>query len=188
MQIADAQHEMRVAFLGGFMGQFVSGALWLGSAGLATWGTPRQGITFLIVGGIFIFPLTQLGLRMMGRPGKVGAENSLYGLGAQVAMVLPLTLPVVAGVALYRLDWFYPSVMVLLGAHYLPFVFLYGMRMFLVLGAVLWVAGLALALWVEAPFAAGAWFTAVTLFLFAFVGRSLAFREARGRAEDVGAV
>lgn len=35
MEIADAQREMRSAFLGGFVGQLVSGVLWLVSAGLA---------------------------------------------------------------------------------------------------------------------------------------------------------
>jgi GNAT superfamily N-acetyltransferase len=32
---------MRTRFVGGFYGQLVSGALWLASAALATWSTPR---------------------------------------------------------------------------------------------------------------------------------------------------
>ena len=177
MHIAEAQREMRAAFLGGFVGQLVSGLLWLASAALATWGTPRQAILFLLICGVFIFPLTQLGLRLIGRSGRVGLENGLYRLGAQVAVVLPLSLPVVGGAALYRLDWFYPAFMVVLGAHYMPFAFLYGMRMFLALAGILWAAGLSLALWIEAPFAAGAWFTAAVLFVFAALGRAFALRE-----------
>jgi hypothetical protein len=180
MRIADAQQEMRSAFLGGFMGQLVSGSLWLVSAALATWGTARQAILFLVIAGIFIFPLTQLGLRLMGRPGRVAPENPLYALGAQVAIVLPLSLPVVGAAALYRLDWFYPAFMVVLGAHYLPFVSMYGMRMFLALAAILWAAGLALGLWIDAPFATGAWFTAAVLLVFAVVGRRQALREEGG--------
>ena len=178
MEIAAAQREMRAAFLGGFMGQLVAAVLWLGSASLATWGTQRQAILFLVVLGIFIFPLTQLGLRLIGRPGKVGPENGLYQLGAQVAVVLPLSLPVVGGAALYRLEWFYPAFMIVLGAHYLPFAFLYGMRMFLALAALLWIGGLALALWIPAPFATGAWFTGGLLLVFALLGRSVAIGEA----------
>lgn len=179
MHIIDAQREMRGAFLGGFMGQLVSGALWLISAGLATWGTERQAILFLVIAGIFIFPLTQLGLRAIGRAGRVGPDNGLYRLGSQVAVVLPLSLPVLYGTAMYRLDWFYPAFMVLLGAHYLPFVFLYGMPMFFALAGLLWVGGLSLGLWIDAPFAAGGWFAGALLLIFAILGRQSALAEER---------
>ena len=179
MDIGDAQREMRSAFLGGFMGQLVSFVLWLVAAGLGTWGTQRQAIVWLVVAGIFIFPMTQLGLRLIGRPGRVAPENPLYALGAQVAVVLPLCLPVVGAAALYRIDWFFPAFMVVLGAHYLPFVTLYGMWMFAALAAVLWAGGLTLALWVELPWAAGAWMTAALLLGFALAGRQLALAEER---------
>ncbi len=141
MHLHEAQYEMRQAYLGGFAGQLVSGVLWLGAAGLGTWGTHRQSILLLVVGGIFIFPLTVLLLRLMGRAPRVSADNTLPRLGWQVAMPLPLALPVVAGATLYRLEWFFPAMMVVLGAHYLPFGFLYGMRLFPVLGFVLVAAG-----------------------------------------------
>ena len=67
--------------------------------------------------------------------------------------------------------------MVLLGAHYLPFVFLYGMRMFGILCAVLVGAGILMGTLLPMPFAAGAWFTGVTLLAFAVVGRASVLRE-----------
>ncbi len=48
-------------------------------------------------------------------------------LGMQAAFTLPLSLPVVLAIAAVRPRWFYPAFMILLGAHYLPFVFMYGM-------------------------------------------------------------
>ena len=48
--------------------------------------------------------------------------------------------------------------MILLGAHYLPFVFLYGMRMFAVLAAVLVGGGTLIAMYFSASFSAGAWY------------------------------
>lgn len=181
MQIAAAQRELRSAFLGGFMGQLVSAILWSVSAGLGTWGTNRQAIAFLVISGVFIFPLTQLGLRMIGRPGRVGTDNTLYSLGAQVAFVLPLSLPVVGAATLYRIEWFFPAFMVILGAHYVPFVFLYGMKLFALLAAILWTGGLTLGLWIEAPFATGAWGTAGVLLVFALLGRgSVLSEEGRG--------
>ena len=185
MEIREAQWEMRWAFLGGFGGQLVSGLLWLASAALATWGTPRSAIVLILVGGFFIFPLTQATVRLSGRPGRVGPGNALHGLGAQVAMVLPLTLPLVGAAALYRIDWFYPAFMVALGAHYLPFVFLYGMRMFGVLCAILVAAGILMGTTLPMPFATGAWFTAAVLLAFAFVGRASVLREEGERSPPV---
>lgn len=83
-------------------------------------------------------------------------------------------LLVVAAAALYRLEWFYPAFMIVLGAHYLPFVTLYGMKMFYALAALLVSAGVVLALYVTLPFSAGAWFTATVLAVFAFLGRTAA--------------
>jgi hypothetical protein len=177
VEISEAQREMRSAFLGGFVGQAVSAVLWIVSAALATWGSPRQAIVFLLISGIFIFPLTKLGLSVIGRSGRVGPGNTLYSLGAQVAFTLPLSLPVVGAATLYRLDWFFPAFMIVLGAHYFPFVFLYGMRMFAALAAILWACGLTLGLWLELPFPTGAWLTAVVLFVFALLGRWQALQE-----------
>lgn len=178
MTVAAAQHEMRFAYMGGFMGQLVSAALWTVAAALATWSTPRNAITWLVVSGMFIFPLTRLGLFAMRHRYKVSVGNPLNGLGMQAAFVLPLCLPVVGAAALYRLDWFFPAFMIVLGAHYLPFVTLYGMRMFYALAAVLFAAGLMLGLYVHLQFAAGAWFTAAVLLAFAVGGGALVHLEA----------
>jgi hypothetical protein len=181
MHVSDAQRELRSAYLGGFAGQLVSALLWAGSGALSVGISRRVGILFLVGAGFFIYPLTQLSLRLMGRPGKVGPDNALSALGAQVAFVLPLTLPLVAAAALHRIDWFYPAFMVALGAHYLPFVFLYGMRMFGVLAILLWAAGGLLGTVYPLGFSAGAWITAAVMAVFAVVGRSLVLREERER-------
>jgi hypothetical protein len=171
MTIEQAQRDMRVGLLGGFMGQLVSGLLWFASAALATWGTTQAAIVFIIVTGFFIFPLTKLGLRLMGHRSRVSPDNPLNGLGMQSAFVLPLSLVLVGAATLYRIEWFYPAFMIALGAHYLPFVTLYGMRLFYALAAILVAAGVALALYLPLPFSAGAWFTAAVLTCFAFLGR-----------------
>ena len=180
MDIADAQREMRTRFVGGFYGQLVSGVLWLTSASLATWSTPRAAITMLVVGGFFIFPATELFIRVAGGKGPLSAPNSLRHLGMQVAFVLPLSMPLLLPVGLSRLNWFYPAMMVLLGAHYLPFVFLYGMRMFAVLSALVVGGGLVIAMHFSSSFSVGAWYTSATLILFAGVGRAVVGYEARG--------
>ena len=177
MEVAEAQREVRTVFRGGFMGQLVSGLLWLGSAAAATFGSPRAGIVVLVVGGFFIFPATMLGLRLLGGPWKLRPENPFSALGMQVAFVLPLCLPVVAAVAAHHLAWFYPAFMVVLGAHYLPFVFLYGMPMFWALSISLVGLGVALAHQTDGSFAGPAWITGGVLLGFAVLGLRLIRRE-----------
>jgi hypothetical protein len=179
MDIGDAQREVRTRFVGGFYGQLVSGVLWLVSAGLATWSTPRAAITMLVIGGFFIFPATELLIRVAGGRSPLSAQNSLRDLGMQVAFVLPFSMPLLLPIGQYRLNWFYPALMVLLGAHYLPFVFLYGMRMFAVLSAVIVGGGLVIAMYWSSSFSVGAWYTGAMLVLFAVVGRTTIRREAR---------
>ncbi len=44
MLVQDAQREVRTVFVGGFWGQLVSSIIWLASAGIATWVSPKAGI------------------------------------------------------------------------------------------------------------------------------------------------
>jgi hypothetical protein len=177
MEISEAQKEMRVRFAGGFYGQLVSGVLWLISAGLATWSTPRTAIMMLVIGGFFIFPLTELMVRLGETNRTLSPGNSLWKLGMQVAFVLPASMPLVVPVSLYRLSWFYPAMMILLGAHYLPFMFLYGMRVFGVLAALLVAGGIAVALYLPSNFNLGAWIAGLILLVFAILQRRLAQNE-----------
>ena len=105
MRVVDAQREIRQAYMGGFLGQLVSGLLWLASAVAATWSSPRSAIACR-GRGFFIFPLTRLGLALIGRRVATTPGNPLNGLAMQVAFTLPRSLPVIGAAALYRLDWF----------------------------------------------------------------------------------
>ncbi|HSJ07582.1 MAG TPA: hypothetical protein VK936_12830 [Longimicrobiales bacterium] len=165
--VADAQREVRTVYAHGAVGQAVSGAIWLASAAAASAGAVRPAIIILVIGGMFIFPLTQAIFRLGGRSATLSDDNPLTGLAMQVAFIVPLTLPVAGAAALYDLNWFYPAVMIIVGAHYLPFIFLYGMRAFGVLAAGLMAGGFLVGLRLRDSFAAGAWLTAVMLLAFA---------------------
>ena len=177
MQVADAQREMRTVYLGGFAGQLVSGTLWLSSAALATWGTPRRAMALLVVGGFFIYPLTVLVLRALGQRAALSPGNPLRWLAMQIAFTVPLGVPLVLAATLHRVEWFYPAFMVVVGAHYLPFVFLYGMPMFAVLGGLLAGGGLLLGLYAPPVFALGGWLAGALMLVFAGLGRALAARS-----------
>jgi hypothetical protein len=105
----------------------------------------------------------------------------MNALGMQVAFVLPLMIPLVYAATLYRHSLFYPMWMIATGAHYLPFIFSYGMKHFGVLAAVLVGLGYCLANFEPTMPLVGAWATAVVLLLFAFVGRWALMAEERKR-------
>jgi hypothetical protein len=174
MEIVNAQKDVRKTFMGGFAGQLVSAVLWCASAAACTLHSLRLGELILILGGFLIFPLTQLVLRSMGHAYALPKGHPMNALGAQVAFTLPLTLPLVIGIAALHPVWFYPALMITLGAHYLPFIFMYGMWQFGVLSATLIVSGVAIAMYLPTSVSLGAWLTAVLLFAFAFVGRRVA--------------
>jgi hypothetical protein len=127
MLVQDAQREVRTVFIGGFWGQLVSSAIWLASVALGYWVSPRAAIITAVVGGFFIFPAVQLLLRLTGRPTYVTKGNPLGLLGMQIAFTLGLGMLLLVPVTEFQLTLFYPALMILVGAHYLPFVFLYGM-------------------------------------------------------------
>lgn len=178
MDIRDAQHEVRSVYVGGFFGQLVSAAIWLLGAILGTYASPKASIIAIVISGFFIFPVTRLLIHISGG-GSLSRENSLNGLGMQVALVMPFSMLLLVPVGYFRLNWFFPALMILLGAHYLPFAFLYGMRMFLFLAGILIAAGYIVAQYFAGSFSLGAWLTAATLFAFAILGRSIARREAK---------
>jgi hypothetical protein len=172
MLIEEAQAEVRRVYRGGLVGQAVSGILWMTSAGFATWRGSKSAMVILVVGGFAIYPVTALTLRLSGRPAALGPANPFRFLAIQAAFVLPLSMPLVAPVVAYRPGWFYPAMMILLGAHYLPFATLYGMRSFLALAAILVSSGVGIALHAPEHFSLGGWFTGIVLCAFAAVGHA----------------
>jgi len=169
MDIKSAQQDVRSTFLHGSVGQAVSGSIWLVSVILGTWISERSAILVLVLAGMFIFPLTQLALRLLGRSGGLPKGHPMNQLAMQVAFIVPLSLPVIGAASLYNLNWFYPAFMLIVGTHYMPFIFLYGMWEFAVLSALLIGGGVAIGMLLPGLFVTGGWFTAIALFLFAVI-------------------
>ena len=177
MNIIDAQREMRSTFLGGFAGQLVAGLIWLGASAASLWIAPLYGMAILFFGSMFIFPLTQRVIRWLGRSGKTKPDNGLWSLGSQIAFTVPLNFLLVGAATLYHETWFFPAAMIVIGSHYLPFITLYGMRMFGLLAAVLVLTGFVLGMYGPSFFSLGGWLTGIVLIIFAFVGRQTVLNE-----------
>lgn len=169
MNLKEAQREFRQVFLGGAVGQFITGIIWLISAALSTWRGEGSGIVALFMGGMFIFPLTQLLLRFIGQEETLSADNALQPYFLHTVIAMGATYPLVYAATLYNLNWFYPAFMLVTGAHYLSFILFYGMRQFGVLAAALIIGSLALVILLPDVFAAGGWLTGAVLLTFSLV-------------------
>jgi hypothetical protein len=169
MDIKSAQKDVRSTFLRGSVGQAISGSIWLVSVILGTWISERSAILVLVLAGMFIFPLTQLTLRLLGRSGGLPRGHPMNQLAMQVAFIVPLSLPVIGAASLYNINWFYPAFMLIVGTHYMPFIFMYGMWEFAVLSALLIGGGVAIGMLLPDLFVTGGWFTAIGLLLFAVI-------------------
>ncbi len=167
MMIEDAQREMRAVYAGGAVGQLVSGVIWLISAALGTFISTNAGLISLFLGGMFIFPLTQLALRLVGRRVSTGKDNALNSLAREVAFIVPLCLPVIYAAARANVNWYYPAFLIVVGAHYLPFMFLYGIRQYMFLGGLMIVGGVGFAMLLPQAFTPAGWFGGILLVGFA---------------------
>ncbi|MEC5190619.1 MULTISPECIES: DUF7010 family protein [unclassified Arthrobacter] len=143
--------------------------------GTATCGraTPAA-VGALFFGGMLIFPLTTLAIRLSGRPSSLPAGHPMAPLAMQIAFTVPIGFVVIVALLDGRSELFFPAGMVIVGAHYLPFVFLYGMRLFAVLSAALVVPGILLLYGLPAPSTVVGWFTGALLVAFAFLLRTSA--------------
>ena len=176
MKVSEAQQELRSVFLGAFTGMLVTGLIWLVSAATGTWMSPGLAIWVLVLGGTFTFPLSQLLLKAMGRPTSLSRENPFGRLAMQAAFIIPFCYPVIAAATIHNTNWFFPAFMVVVGAHYLPFITLYGMRQFGILTVLLVGLGTAIGLYFPESFALGGWTGAAIYLLAAFPFKAIAER------------
>ncbi len=180
MNIQDAQRELRQAYMGGFVGQLVAAVIWALAAALGTWVSEGAGMAALFFVSMFLFPITQLIFRLMGRSTKLSPGNTLDQLAMQIAFTVPIGFILVGAATLHQQHWFFPAAMIIVGAHYLPFIFLYGMWQFGALAGVLIFTGTGLGLYGPQVFSLGGWISVVVFAVFAFVALSVVRKEARG--------
>ncbi|HCR70470.1 MAG TPA: hypothetical protein DIW23_03420 [Anaerolineae bacterium] len=177
MQISEAQKEVRTVYMGAFVGFIVTGVIWAISAALGTWNSKNLSIMALILGGTFIFPLTQLLLKIMGKPITLRKENPFSMLAMQIAFTIPATYPLIAAAASNNINWFFPSFLVVVGAHYLPFIFLYGMWQFLIVAVALVAFGTGIGFYFPDSFTLGGWVGTAVYLLAAFPFRAFAQKQ-----------
>jgi hypothetical protein len=143
--LAEAQADMRHAYLGGATGVAASAVVWLAAAGVAAVVSPRSAVAALFVGGMFIHPAAMLLSKLLGRPGKHQRGNPLAGLAIESTVWLLLAIAIAFLASFHRIEWFFIAMLLTIGGRYFTFASLYGLRIYWACGATLAVAAFALA-------------------------------------------
>ena len=179
--LAAAQRDMRTGYLGGAPGVLVSGSVWAVAACFAAFVSPERAMWALFGGGVVIHPLAVLCARLLGAPGRHTLGNPLGALAMATTVWMIAMLPLAYAIALWRIELFFPAMLLVIGGRYLCFQTLYGNRLYWVLGAVLGVAAWGLAS-LGAPPVLGAAAGGGIEIVFAFLLLAGARREAGVRA------
>ena len=177
MTYEEAQADMRRAYCDGATGVIASATAWLAAA-IAAWvSTSQASILTLLVGGMFIFPVSVLLSKAVGRSGIHAKGNPLAALATSGTLWMLLAIPVAYAAGLHRAEWFFPAMLLIIGGRYLTFPTLYGLPVYYVLGALLAAAGMLLVM-MRMPVVAGA----LAGSIIEYVLGAILFARARARA------
>ena len=163
--ISDAQQDMRQAYYGGATGAVSSATAWLVAGFVATYISPTAGAWALVFGGMLIFPVSVLLCKAIGRSGKHSKDNPLGALALEGTIWMLLSIPLAIVIVYYRVEWFFPAMLLVIGGRYLTFSTLYGMKIYWAFGATLAAAAFVLVKF-EAPAVAGAYIGALIEYAF----------------------
>jgi hypothetical protein len=155
MTVAEAQQDMRRAYYSGAPGVAASATVWLAAGLTAVLSGSQAAVWALLGGGMLIHPLAIALSKGLGRSGSHDPNNPLGPLALEGTVWLLLTLAVAYALSLYRVDLFFPALLLMVGGRYLTFQTLYGIRAYWLGGGVLAAAGVAVAV-VGGPAYAGA--------------------------------
>lgn len=143
--IAAAQKEMRIAYYGGGLGMLTSSLVWLVAGIVALRMSASAAVIALFFGGMLIHPISVVLCKACGRSARHSKGNPFGGLALASTGWLIFSLPLAYVVSLYRVEWFFPAMLFVIGGRYLTFSTMFGSRIYLVCGAALAAGGYVLA-------------------------------------------
>lgn len=138
--LREAQADMRSGYANGSVGIIVSGIIWLTSALVAFQFSNKQAIWTLLIGGMFIYPLSVLLAKLLGLSDAHTKGNPLANLAMEGTLFMLMCLPIAFGLSLQHSEWFFQAMLLIIGGRYLTFASMYGDRLYWVLGGTLGIA------------------------------------------------
>lgn len=151
MQILEAQSDMRSGYFNGAPGVLASALAWAAAALVALYSGPQHAVLALFAGGMLIHPLGMLLAKLLGRRGAHTPGNPLGVLALEGTIQMLLCLPLAYVISRYRLEWFFPAMLLVIGGRYLTFATIYGEAWYRWCGAALALAAMLLVKLAAAP-------------------------------------
>jgi hypothetical protein len=140
--VAAAQADIRASEINGGVGVLVSGLVWLGAGAVAYLASFETALATLFFGGMAIYPVSTLLCRVLRAP-AVARGNPMVPLALQSTVGLLAGFLLAWVIAQFEPAWFFPAMLVVIGARYFVFSTIYGSRTFIALGGVLTALGCA---------------------------------------------
>ncbi len=162
----DYHKEIRHSYLGGFSILMVEGFFWILAGLLGNLISSKIGIVVIVVGGTFFYPLGQLVQFLLKRP-KIRKENTLSALFTQIGLMIPFSFPLVFMLTRENVNLFFPALTIIVGIHFLPFVYAYKMKTYWALASLLVIGGSYFGFMMPDNFDYCAYYTGGILILFA---------------------
>jgi len=175
----DFHKELRRTYLGAAPHTLCVGSLWIISGIIANYLTKEFAILFFFFACGVNFPLGELLRKAMKIQNVLSKENNLPKLFMYLSFTIPLSMPIVYMACKYNINWFFPAFAVLVGAHYLPFIWAYKMPTFGLLAALIISVGVLCALKFSNSFPMAAYMTGTAMILFAVIHFILVRKELR---------
>ena len=135
--ISDAQKDMYLSYANGSVGIIISGLVWLVGAIISFQYSAKQGVWALLIGGMFIHPLSVLLAKILGISGKHKKGNPFGNLAMEGTIMMIMCLPLAFILSLQRTEWFFQAMLMIIGGRYLTFASIYGSKIYWILGGVL---------------------------------------------------
>lgn len=136
----EQQQEMRHAHYDGAPGVLVSGLVWIAATLVCYQLGIDKAVWTLLIGGVFIYPISLVVTKAIGRPAKTSKDNALNQLAMASTIWLILCCAMAYGLFLLKPALFFPAMMATIGSRYLIFASMYGRSIFWVMGVSLIVA------------------------------------------------
>ena len=164
----NSHKEIRQSFLGGFSILIIESFVWILAGLLGSFVSFKIGILLIIIGGMFAYPLALLLQTILKQP-KVKKENKINGLFTQISLMIPFSFPLIFMLTKENINLFFPALTIIIGIHYLPFVYAYKMNSYWILAAILVIGGSYFGFMMPDDFGICAYYTSAVLFIFSIV-------------------
>jgi len=165
----DFSTQLRKTYLGAAPHTLFTGLVWVASGFLAENLSKHQAIAFFIIAGTFVFPGGELVRKLLKAPNVMAKENKLPLLFMLLAFTIPLSYPLIYMACKTNVNFFFPAFSILVGAHYLPFIYGYGMKTFGIVAALLITNGILNGIIYPTDFSTSGYITGSILIAFAFI-------------------